>query len=382
MKRRSFRNTFAQISLQAIEENAAAFKGSLQPGCKLMAVVKGDGYGHGAVAAARSAIRGGANYLGVAILDEAIQLREAGITAPILVLGYTAPFALKTAIDKDITITVFSKEVCHALLELVKTTKKRVKVHMKIETGMGRVGIQTPKDLLELTKPLYQHPAIEVEGVFTHFACADNLNSSYTDEQFSTFLTLVEKLEEEGIAIPIKHCCNSAGTLFHKDKHLSMVRVGISLYGLKPDQALDLPITLTQAMKLYSSIVSIRTLAAGSTISYGRTFTLPTDSMVATLPIGYADGLSRSLSNKGVVMINETQVPIIGRVCMDQTMIDISKLSNVQVDDLVEFPIDDMAEKADTINYEIVCAISKRVPRYYESSETPTPLSLKEEIFV
>ncbi|MDV2886751.1 alanine racemase [Alkalihalophilus pseudofirmus] len=369
MKTSSFRNTYAQISLQALKENAASFKASLQsPACRLMAVVKGDGYGHGAVAAARSALNGGADYLGVAILDEAIELRDAGVEAPILVLGYTSPHALREAISRNITLTVFSTDVRDALLEVASEAESPIKVHIKTETGMGRVGVQTKEELLDVMTPLYKHNNIEVEGIFTHFAEADNLQSTYTDEQFARFLSFIEAIEKDDMHVPIKHCCNSAGTLFHKDKHLDMVRVGISLYGLRPDLSLQFPIELTQAMRLFSSIVSLRKLPEGSSISYGRTHKLSSEKVVATMPIGYADGLSRALSNKGFVTLHGQKAPILGRVCMDQTMIDVTDIPDAALGDHVEFPIDEMAELTGTINYEIVCAVSKRVPRYYEEN--------------
>ncbi|KMJ56461.1 alanine racemase, partial [Bacillus sp. LL01] len=257
-------------------------------------------------------------------------------------------------------------DVRDALLQLSPALSDPIKVHIKTDTGMGRVGLQTKEELLEVITPLAQHEMIEVEGLFTHFAEADAPTSTYTDEQFEKFLSFINALEKEGIMIPIKHCCNSAGTLFHRDKHLDMVRVGISLYGLKPDPALRFPIKLTQAMRLYSSIVSLRTLPEGSSISYGRTHKLSDQRIVATMPIGYADGLSRALSNKGHVLFGDQLAPIIGRVCMDQTMIDATDLTDIQVGDVVEFPIDEMAQLTGTINYEIVCAISKRVPRYYD----------------
>ncbi|WP_100371665.1 alanine racemase [Bacillus sp. FJAT-45037] len=366
MKTSSYRNTYANISLHALQQNAAAFKASLStPSCQLMAVVKGDGYGHGAIPAAKAALLGGATYLGVAILDEAIELREAGINAPILVLGYTSPDALQKAIDHQIAITVFSTDVRDHLITLAETNSSSVNVHIKTDTGMGRVGVQTEEELLHLVTPLAEHKNIVLEGIFTHFAEADAPLSTYTDEQYKRFLSFIDALDKEGINIPIKHCCNSAGALFHRDKHLDMVRIGISLYGLKPDPALEFPINLKQAMRLYSSIVSLRTLQEGSSISYGRTHTLPSERVVATMPIGYADGLSRALSNRGFVLIGDQKAPIIGRVCMDQTMIDATDLVDVQVGQAVEFPIDEMAELIGTINYEIVCAVSKRVPRYY-----------------
>lgn len=366
MKTSSHRNTFAAIDLNAIKTNATHFKESLSQGAQLMAVVKGNGYGHGALPVAKAALAGGATYLGVAILDEAIELRDAGITAPILVLGYTAPEALQEAVSRNITITIFNQEVRDALLDFMATSNHQAKVHLKTDTGMGRVGVQTTEELLELARPLANHPTIELEGLFTHFAEADNLESSFTDEQFERFLGFAHALDDAGITVAIKHCCNSAGTLYHKDKHLDMVRVGISLYGLLPDVALTFPLPLTQAMTLYTSVVAIRTLPRGSSISYGRTHTLHSERKVATLPIGYADGLSRALSNVGFAYLDGKEAPIIGRVCMDQTMIDVTDLQAVHVGDLVEFPIDQMATLTGTINYEIVCAISNRVPRIYQ----------------
>ncbi|MCL7747519.1 alanine racemase [Halalkalibacter alkaliphilus] len=382
MKVSSYRNTYAQISLEAIEENAASFKNWLQtPDCKLMAVVKGDGYGHGAIEAAKAALRGGAAYLGVAILDEALELRNAGIDIPILVLGYTAPDALKEAVRNNISVTVFSVEVRDALIELANLEQTPIKIHIKVETGMGRVGVQTTEELLDLATPLFHHN-IKVEGLFTHFAEADSPASTYTDQQFERFTAFIHALEDKGMFVPIKHCCNSAGTLFHKDKHLDMVRVGISLYGLKPDVSLEMPMKLKQAMRLYSSIVSLRKLHEGSSISYGRTYTLPANRTIATLPIGYADGLSRALSNKGFALVNRQKAHIVGRVCMDQTMIDVTDLADVQAGDSVEFPIDEMAEVTGTINYEVVCSISKRVPRYYEEGCTKSGIELVMTPFV
>ncbi|MBM7840730.1 alanine racemase [Alkalihalobacillus xiaoxiensis] len=366
MKTTSYRHTFATVDLHAVESNAILFKESLSPGTQLIAVVKGDGYGHGALPVAKAALAGGATYLGVAILDEAIELRDAGITAPILVLGYSAPETLNEAASRDITVTIFDQEVRDALLKLAATSTHRVKVHLKTDTGMGRVGVLSTNELLELARPLAAHPTIEVEGVFTHFAEADNLDSSYTDEQFERFLAFTHALEDAGINVPLKHCCNSAGTLYHQEKHLDMVRVGISLYGLRPDSSLTFPLPLKQALKLYSRVAAVRTRPAGSSISYGRTHKLASERKVATLPIGYADGLSRALSNVGVVHMNDQEAPIIGRVCMDQTMIDVTDISEVSHGALVEFPIDVMAELTNTINYEIVCAISKRVPRIYQ----------------
>ncbi|MBM7839032.1 alanine racemase [Alkalihalobacillus xiaoxiensis] len=364
MKTNSHRKTFATIDLEAIASNTTLFKQSLAPSCQLMAVVKANGYGHGAVEVAKTALANGATYLGVAFLDEALELREAGINAPILVLGYTSPEALEQAVLHNITISVFQQEMVQVLLRLADKSSQPIKLHLKVDTGMGRIGFQTNDELVEAAKTLSSYPNIYLEGVFTHFAEADNLASAYTDLQFERFLEFTQLLENNGIEVPIKHCCNSAGTLFHKDKHLDLVRVGISLYGLRPDPALTLPLPLRQAMTLQASVASVRTLSAGSSISYGRTHHLQEVRQVATLAIGYADGLSRSLSNIGFATINGQEVPIIGRVCMDQTMLDVTGL-DVARDDTAAFSIDQMAELTNTINYEIVCAVASRVPRIY-----------------
>lgn len=367
MKTSSYRQTYASINLEAIASNTSQFKQSLSSQCQLMAVVKANGYGHGAIEVAQIALANGATYLGVAFLDEAIELRNAGINAPILVLGYTAPEALATAVARDITVSVFHRDIVQSLLQLANESDRPLKLHLKVDTGMGRIGLQTSDELLEVARPLSTHSNIELEGLFTHFAEADNLESNYTDLQFERFLALVRTLEDEGISVKLKHCCNSAGTLFHPDKHLDLVRVGISLYGLIPDPALTFPLPLKQAMTLHASVASVRTLELGSSVSYGRTHHLQEERQVATLAIGYADGLSRGLSNIGYATVNGQKAPIIGRVCMDQTMIDITGI-DVERGDIASFSIDKMAEWTNTINYEIVCAVASRVPRFYSHS--------------
>ncbi|MFC4736258.1 alanine racemase [Bacillus daqingensis] len=364
MKTDSFRQTTASISLSAIEQNARAFHSHLSPGSSLMAVVKANGYGHGAVEAAEAALRGGAESLGVAILDEAVALRKAGITVPILVMGHTAPEAMQTAADHDIALTVFATDARDEALRIA-ASGQQIRVHLKIETGMGRIGITTKEQLLDIAAPLFKAEHVALDGMFTHFAEADTPSSPYTDEQFARFQAMAAALDEAGISIPVKHCCNSAGTMLHPDKHLDMVRVGISLYGLRPDPEMPLAFPLEQAMTLSSQIVSIRRLDAGHTISYGRTHTLTEPRDIATLPIGYADGLPRLASNQATVTVNGQEAPLVGRVCMDQTMIDVTGL-NVRVYDHVTFSIDQLAERTGTINYEIVCGVSPRVPRVYE----------------
>ncbi|WP_110112687.1 alanine racemase [Bacillus sp. CGMCC 1.16541] len=376
MKTTSYRDTWVEIDVHAIQFNMEQFRGYVAPSTQLMAVVKADGYGHGAVAAAKAALAGGATYLGVALLDEALELREAGIDVPILILGYTAPHAIKKAIEANVTLTVFDHEVTDAIIAASEQAKKMVNVHVKIDSGMSRVGVRTSEEAYELATKLQAASWVKLEGIFTHFAHADSTDSYYTEKQFSTFSSIIEFLHKNDITIPIKHCCNTAGTMNFKKMHLDMVRVGIGLYGLYPDDSLKHhDIQLKQAMSFKTSVAFIKEVEAEQPISYGCTYAPKETSTIATLPVGYADGLSRLLSNKGHMLIKEQKVSIVGRVCMDQTMIDVTKIDNINIGDEVTIfgyddnsfqSVDEVAEIMGTINYEVVCLIGKRVPRMYK----------------
>ncbi|GGC77917.1 alanine racemase [Thalassobacillus devorans] len=372
MHHRSYRQAWAEVSLDAFRKNVLAFKQHIQPDTKLMAVVKADGYGHGAEAMAKEAVAAGADYLAVALLEEAILLREAGMDEPILVLGYTPPNAVETAISQEITLTVFTKEAADAVRIAAESLKKTARVHVKIETGMNRIGITEEKQALQIIESLTSD-YVFIEGAFTHFADADNPDPAYTKEQFAAFCGFVDFLENH-ISIPIKHCCNSAATIAYPEMHLDMVRVGISLYGLYPEEHLKPLIPLKQVMSLKVKPVLIKKLEANQTISYGRTFTTAQTSTIATLPIGYADGLSRSLSNKGDVTVQGKRTPIVGRICMDQTMIDVTGIEFITVSDTVTvfgepsegfISMGEIADHMGTIHYETACLIGKRVPRVY-----------------
>ncbi|MHA6250537.1 alanine racemase [Oceanobacillus sp. CAU 1775] len=373
MKSTSFRDTWAEISLSAINQNVRAFKQYINKNSKMMAVVKADGYGHGAVEVAKEALKAGADYLAVALLDEAIALREAGITASILVLGYTKPEVVKRAIENDITLTVYSEDVIKELVKATKELQKTTKIHLKIDTGMTRLGVTTREDALELLKSIPKN-TIEVEGIYTHFATADELDTTFTQEQYKRFLSIVSYLEEKNFRFAIKHCCNSAATVAFPEMHLDMCRVGISMYGLYPADSMREKIKLTQAMTLKTKPVLIRQVEKEQSISYGATYKSSSRAMIATLPIGYADGLSRRLSNRGEMSINAQRVPIVGRVCMDLSMIDVTKVEDISKESEVvvfgepregHISLDEVAELLDTIHYEIVCLIGKRVPRVY-----------------
>jgi alanine racemase len=365
-----YRDTWVEINLDAIEHNVKQFKAKLDASCRFMAVVKADGYGHGAVGVAQAAIKGGADYLGVAFLDEALQLRHAGITTPVLILGYTAPHYVEPAIKNDITMTLFSEEVLDSVMEHAEKLNKKAKIHLKVDTGMGRVGVQTKEEALKLAKKALSSPWIVLEGIFTHFADADSSDPSYTKQQFANFVEVIDYLRGHEIEIPIKHCCNSAGTMNFPEFHLDMVRVGISLYGLLPSpDVAHQAFHLKQALTFKTKIAAVKRVKRGQAISYGCTYKTEREAIIATIPVGYADGLSRLLSNRGTMTVCGKQVPIVGRVCMDQTMLDVSAISNVQVGDEVTIfgdkQIDEVAKLMGTINYEVVCLIGKRVPRVY-----------------
>jgi len=369
----SYRDSWTEISLDAVSHNVKAFKQHIQQGTRLMAVVKADGYGHGALEVAEEALEAGADYLAVALLDEAIALREAGISAPLLVLGYTKPEAIKAAIKYDITLTVYTMEVAERMKQVALETGQALNVHIKIDSGMHRIGIKNAEDALELAR-VFASSNVTVEGIFTHFADADSPDAAYTEKQFSKFMEVVRYLEDHGVAIPIKHCCNSAGTINFRHMHLDMVRVGISLYGLYPNEDMRETIHLRQVMSFKTKPVMIKTVAQGEPISYGRTFAPDEEARIATIPVGYADGFSRLLSNRGNVTINGKRMPIVGRICMDLSMIDVTEMSELSFDDTVTLfgepedgciPLGEVADLMGTIHYETVTLIGKRVPRVY-----------------
>jgi alanine racemase len=379
MNQLSYRDTWAEISLNHIKENYHQFRQFISPNVKIMAVVKADGYGHGATEIAKSTIEAGVDYLAVAILDEAIALRVSGITQPILVLGYTPKRSVKAAILENITLTVFDHEVLDEVIIQSNILNKMASIHLKIDTGMSRIGVSSHEDARIIAQKATNSLHVDLEGIFTHFANADNENTHLTYSQYNQFQSIVEYLEDHGIYIPIKHCCNSAAAMKFPDMHLDMVRIGVALYGLYPDSSLKKHmIQLKQAMTFKTKIAAIKKVAANQAISYGWTWKPERESMIATLPLGYADGLSRLLSNQGKVLVHGNLSNITGRVCMDQTMIDVTDISNCSVGDEVTIfghsnssfqSVDQIAEIMGTINYEVVCLIGKRVPRMFVTNE-------------
>jgi alanine racemase len=364
------RAVWAEIDLSAISHNVEQIRRVTASNAKVCAVVKADGYGHGAVAVARTALQAGADRLAVAIVKEAVDLRKAGFRVPILVLGYTPDYQAGLVVENDIIQTIFSVESARALSAAAVLAGKEVKVHIKIDTGMARVGV-SPSDAGHFAAVVAAFPGVQIEGVYSHFATSDSYNKCFTYEQYYSFMQGIEYIKAQGIQIPIRHIANSAALLELPEMHLDMVRPGIILYGLWPSAEVKQEVDLKPAMKFKAQVGFVKELAAKSSISYGRTYFTAQNSRIATLPLGYADGWSRLLTNKAEVLVHGQRAPLVGRVCMDQCMIDVSHISDVAVGDEIllfggpALPVEEIAEKMGTINYEIVCMIGKRVPRYY-----------------
>ncbi len=361
---------WVEVDLKNIEHNVRTLKDLCAPDVLFMAIVKANGYGHGSSEVANAALKTGADRLGVATVDEAKVLRDAGIMAPIHLLTGFQKNQVDSIIDMDLIPAIYTDQHMDAL----ETINSPLKVHVKIDTGMGRLGLK-PKDASSFIKRAMENKELEIEGVFTHLATADEEASEYTDKQIREFKKILEDLKEEGIDSKINHIANSAATILRPDSHLQMVRVGIALYGLHPSHDTKSKVDIRPALSWYSRLSYIKELEAGKSVSYGATHTLKNARAVGTVPVGYADGYSRTLSNNAQVMINGKKVDEIGRVCMDQFMIDLGSISAKEGDKVtllgsqngVSITADDLADKLNTINYEIVCSISSRVKRYYRS---------------
>lgn len=369
--------TWAEIHLDHIAHNYRALRAILPQGCRFLGVVKANAYGHGAIRVARKLEELGADYFAVACLREALELREAGITTPLLILGHTPPEFAPQLLERHITQTVFDLETARALSETAVRAGQRLKIHIKVDTGMSRLGFFCDESHIAAAgdeiAALCALPGLETEGIFTHFSDADG-SEAYTMQQFTRFLDILDLLKIKGCTFSIRHCANSAAVLNYPCTYLDMVRPGIALYGHYPDPSctgLDGP-GLLPVMALKSRIASIRSLPAGTCVSYGRTHTLARDSRLATLPIGYADGLFRLCSNQLSVRIGTGWAPIVGRVCMDMCVLDVTDLPQAKPgDEVILYGIDAPVERAaalvDTIQYELLTAVSPRVPREYIS---------------
>ncbi len=369
------RPTYAKVDLSAIKQNVVRIKSSIEKNALFCAVVKADAYGHGAVMVSRAALSAGAQWLAVAFPEEARELRNNGITAPILVMGPSTKWQWEVASELNLSMVVASMDCMQSAIEASKATGVSFKLHVKVDTGMNRVGIRSAAELEQVLYAIENEPALELEGLMTHFACADETDKSYTHMQNERFKQFIDIVHKRGLS-PIVHAANSAAALGCKDMVYDMVRIGISLYGCYPSDEVSREITLAPALSLHSQITTIKTVEPGEKLSYGGTFTATKRMRVATLPIGYADGFNRLLSGNGDVLIRGARAPIVGRVCMDQTLVDVTNIEDAQLLDEVvcigsqggeQILASEFANKIGTINYEVLCAISKRVPRlYYE----------------
>ncbi len=360
--------TWAEIDLDAIAWNVRNLKAHVGPGTMLMAVVKANAYGHGAVPVARAALEAGADRLAVNRAEEGVALRKAGIDAPILLLGPSLPSQAGAIVEHGLTPTVISKDLATALNEAGPVT-----VHVKVDTGMGRFGIM-PEEALEFFRFLHTLPNLHVEGIFTHFAVADLADKSYTRKQFRRFREVLDLLEEHGLRPPIRHVCNSAATMDLPEMHLEMVRVGIAMYGLRPSDEVEPAVPIRPALSLKSRVARVRVLPPGSGISYGLTYVTEKETKVALVPVGYGDGYHRLISNRGQVLIHGRRAPIVGRVCMDQFVVDVSGIPDVKEGDEIvlvgrqgddEISAEEVARWAETINYEVVTGLLPRAARRY-----------------
>jgi len=368
-----FRPTWAEINLGNAAHNVKEFRRHIPQPVKLMTVVKAEGYGHGAVEVGKAALAAGADWLAVALVEEGIRLRQAGIAAPVLILGYLPPEAMSAVIQYHLTPGVVDFATLEMLEDEAMRQRRKIGVHVKVDTGMGRLGPRGSAGN-ELLNRVAASTHLELEGVYTHFAAADEADKAFTLAQLDKFKSLVETIKREKPQI-IAHCANSATAIEIPEAYFDMVRIGISLYGLYPSAEVKRLIDLRPVMSLHTNIAFVKEVPTGTPVSYGCTHVTSYPSRIATLPIGYADGYNRLLSGKAQVLVGGQRVPQAGRICMDYCMIDITELPDVGVGEPVVLfgtqgdeviSVDELARLVGTINYELVCAVSPRVPRYYK----------------
>ncbi|MEZ4525953.1 MAG: alanine racemase [Desulfobacterales bacterium] len=369
---------WAETDLSAIAHNVRQLRKITSPQARFMAVVKANAYGHGAVEVAKTALRSGADWLGAARMEEGIALRKAGLDAPILIFGYTPPSAGKDIARWDLTQTVYSAESARIFSQTARSAGKKIRIHIKTDTGMGRLGLLTfPKENAEQSvreiKEILRLPGLEPEGIFTHFAASDAGDKSYAHLQMQRFSDFLDRLGREGITFPLRHAANSAAIMDLPESHLDLVRAGIAMYGLRPsDEVAGEHLPLKPAMTLKCRIIHLKKADTGFCVSYGMTHRTQAPTVIATVSIGYADGYSRLLSNKGSMLVHGTRARIAGRVCMDLTMLDTGHIPDTALgDEVVVFgkqghstlPAEELAALTGTINYEIVSSLTSRVQR-------------------
>ncbi len=375
------KRTWAEIDLDAVKHNFLKIRESINPKSKIMCVVKADAYGHGAEFLSKEYQTLGADWFSVSNIDEAMQLRDCGITKPILILGYTPVTEAPKLAQFSISQAVLSEEYAEELSKVAVQNEITVKVHVKLDSGMARIGLVCHDEMLcdQTTRSLekiYHKKGLELEGLFTHFAVSDEGKDGEiaTKKQYQNFMRVVNRFQEKGYKIPLCHCCNSGAILDYPEMDLDMVRAGIILYGLLPSIKTRNQLDFKPVMQLKTVISQLKTVKGHTPVSYGGTFVTTRQTKIASVPIGYADGYFRSFSNRSEMLVRGKRVPVIGRVCMDQLMLDVTDVSQVEEGDVVtvfgkdgseEISASDLAKLADTISYEIICLLGKRVPRVY-----------------
>lgn len=377
MELEQYARGYALIDLDAVTANMQHMHEHLKPGTGMIAVIKTDAYGHGSVEISKVLEKLDFVYgFAVATAEEAFTLRDAGIRLPILILGYTFPYSYERMVREGIRPTVFRRDMVMQLNETAARLHKKAKVHVKVDTGMGRIGVQPDEEGFSFVKWVSEQENIEIEGVFTHFARADEKDKTAAYHQLAVFKEFTERMEKE-LSIPnlLKDCSNSAGILEMPEANMDMVRAGITLYGLPPSDEVNMQIIkLSPVLSLFSTVVYVKTLPAGCPVSYGGTYVTKKDTRIATIPIGYGDGYPRSLSNKGYVLIHGKKAPIIGRICMDQFMADVTEIEDVKEGDKVtligqdgdlSISVSELGDLSGRFPYELVCDIGKRIPRVY-----------------
>lgn len=364
---------YAQIDLDAMRSNVSQAMNRMSP-AKVMAIIKADAYGHGAIRAAKALDEIGVYAYGVASADEAIQLRKAGVEKPLMILGFAFEESIDDMINNNIILSVFDLQTAKLINKHAALLKKTALIHIKVDTGMGRIGIEPTEESVEIIKEINELENIKIDGMFTHFACADSKNKTSVNRQIERFTDFVNLVKAAKIELPLVHCYNSAGIVDLNKADFNMVRCGIITYGLEPsDEVSKTNIKLKKVMSIISHVSQVKKVDEGFSVSYGSTYVTNKKTVIATVPVGYGDGYPRSLSNKGRVIINGGYAKIIGRVCMDQFMIDVTNLNVKQGDKVILMGTDgantitaeEIGETSGRFNYELVCDINKRVPRVY-----------------
>ncbi len=366
---------YLKIDLDQICENIRNVIRKVGKDTKVMPVVKADAYGHGAIEVSKALSEIGTYGFAVATVGEALALRRAGITKPLLILDFVFPNQFETIIRNDIMLTIFQYSIAEKLDAAAAQMGTTAHIHLKIDTGMGRIGYIPDEKSIEEIKRISELPNIEIDGIFTHFACADQADKTSMNSQLALFKNFVRKLEDLGINIPIKHVCNSAAIIDMHDDFLNMVRSGIITYGLYPSEEVNKEsLDVKPAMELHSVVINVKTINKGDTVSYGSTYVAEKPTVIATIPVGYADGYPRQLSNKGSVLIHGKRAKIVGRVCMDQFMVDVTDIPDIMIGDNVTLvgkdgddfiTCEEIGEISGRFNYEFLCCITRRVPRVY-----------------